>query len=113
VEPVDFKVAGDRAIVVRFGTEINETINKKVRAMRQLLEQEKIEGVEEVIPTYCTLYVFYDPFKTTPKELIGRLEEIESSADESKLPPPELSRFRLLMEESAALTLKTSRISMV
>lgn len=84
---MDYRVAGDRALVVRFGTEINEATNKKVRAMRQLLEQEKMEGIEEVIPTYCTLYVFYDPFKTDPKSLIDKLSEIEGNADESKLPP--------------------------
>ncbi len=85
---MDYRIAGDRALVVRFGTEIDETTNKKVRAMRQLLEKEKIKGIDEVIPTYCTLYVFYDPFQTTPQDLIKKLTEIEGSADESQLPPP-------------------------
>lgn len=87
---MDYRIAGDRALMVRFGTEIDESTNKKVRAMRQLIEKEMIEGIDEVIPTYCTIYIFYDPFKTTPQNLINKLTVIEDKTDESQLPLPKL-----------------------
>lgn len=59
---MDIKVmpAGDSALVVEFGNEINEAINEKVHALAKKLRQENIPGITEMIPTFRSLLVSYD-----------------------------------------------------
>lgn len=88
IDVMDFKVAGDSAIVVRFGNEIDEETNKKVRSLRLVMDEETIEGVTEVVPTYCTLYIFYNPLVIETNTLIQKLKSIIEKAAERKLPEP-------------------------
>ena len=55
------KAAGDSAILINFGDKISEEINKLVHSIARKIEEEKIEGIKEVVPTYTSIYVYYDP----------------------------------------------------
>lgn len=83
-------IAGDSTLVVKFGNEINEEINQRVRAFRSTVEKSKIEGILEYIPTYCTVYVFYDPLKIKTKDIIKKLNQIEEDASHTELPKPNI-----------------------
>jgi inhibitor of KinA len=52
---------GDRAVTVSFGTELTEETARSVLALRSSLEGMPIMGMEELVPSYATLTVFYDP----------------------------------------------------
>ena len=54
--------AGDQAILVKFQQEINPTINRLVHACSQQAKANIIPGIRELIPAYCTILVYYDPF---------------------------------------------------
>jgi len=54
--------AGDQAILVEFGGEINPTINRLVQAFTNRANQNRIAGIGELVPSYCTLLIYYDPF---------------------------------------------------
>ncbi|MFH1758566.1 MAG: 5-oxoprolinase subunit PxpB [Pseudomonadota bacterium] len=54
--------AGDQAILVEFGGEINPTINRLVQAFTNRANQNRIPGIGELVPSYCTLLIYYDPF---------------------------------------------------
>lgn len=71
-------VAGDRALVVEFGNEIKPEINSKIRALSSLLEDGKIEGIEEIVPTYRSILIIYDPLKIRYKDLVEELKALES-----------------------------------
>ena len=53
--------AGDRALVADFGNVISEEVNRRVNALKKALLAEQIEGVREMIPTYRSLLIEYDP----------------------------------------------------
>ncbi len=53
--------AGDRALVAEFGDVIAEDVNRRVNALKRALLAENIAGVREMIPTYRSLLVEYDP----------------------------------------------------
>ena len=46
---MEIKVAGDSSLVVKFGNEIDEKINQKVRAFRLAAEKRSIKGIIEYI----------------------------------------------------------------
>lgn len=64
-----FMPAGDRAMVVEFGNEISEAINNQVHALEARLTESQIAGIVELVPTFRSLMVYYDPYKTSFHEL--------------------------------------------
>lgn len=76
METVKFLTSGDSAIVVEFGNEINPRINGKIRAMVELLKEQHIEGITDVIPTFRSLLISYDPRIILYDELQERLQKL-------------------------------------
>ncbi len=77
---------GDRALVADFGNIIDEKINDEVNSLASMITAQKISGVSELLPTYRSLVVFYDPLVLTYGELRAQLEKMdpdEASADVS------------------------------
>jgi len=79
---------GDRGLLVEYGDVIAPEINRKVRMIAMALEQEKPAGMVEVIPTYRSLLIIYDPIKTAPDNLEQVIEALELRLDKIKIPPP-------------------------
>ena len=66
--------AGDRALVADFGNVISEDVNRKVNALKKSLLAEKVAGVREMIPTYRSLLVEYNPSVISMQDLSRRIE---------------------------------------
>ena len=88
-----FLLAGDRGLLVEFGASIDPEINQKVRHIFLSLEKTPIHGVTEVIPTYRSILIFYDPFKTDPESLKKEIEDRANSLDKWEFPPPETTEI--------------------
>jgi KipI family sensor histidine kinase inhibitor len=56
--------------------------------MAIVMEDNPPEGVAEIIPTYRSLLIIYDPSITNPAELQKILETLEARLGEIKIPPP-------------------------
>lgn len=71
---------GDRAIAVEFGQAIELDINQRVMALRdkiqQAIQQEKLAGIAEMVPTYCSLLVEYNPLLISYDELTQTLQQM-------------------------------------
>lgn len=84
----DMKIlpAGDRALVADFGNVISEDVNRKVNALKKVLLAEKVAGVREMIPTYRSLLVEYNPAVISMQALRARIEaaDIEGAAAETE-----------------------------
>lgn len=52
---------GERALLITLGNEINEELHQQVVSLLEKLEQERIAGVVEYVPAYCSIVVHYDP----------------------------------------------------
>ncbi len=87
---VDYRFSGDSTISVKFGSEISPDINKYVRSMRLLIERASISGIREVVPTYCSLYIHYDPLVIDDVELLEKLKSLEGKIEDVELPPPKI-----------------------
>lgn len=51
---------GDRAISIDFGQVIDPTINRHIRQTIERIKELQLEGIIELVPTYCALLVEYD-----------------------------------------------------
>ncbi len=84
-EPV-FRLMGDRAILVELGDEISPTVNQGVQELFIGMDRHKPEGVLELIPSYRSLLVIYDPLFISLDELKSRVIDIRNTSDLSRRP---------------------------
>jgi len=83
---IRYLLAGDKAIVLEFGNEINKEVNLLVRKLYYSISKENIEGIEEMVPTYCSLIVYYNPQRVKYSVLTRKIKELENSITEMTLP---------------------------
>ena len=83
-----FMPAGDQAVVVEFGDSISAETNRRVRSTMVAIESSDTPGVFDLVPSYRSLLVYYDPLVISAQELQASVERIEESADEGALGNP-------------------------
>lgn len=87
MENVRFLLTGDTSLTVEFGNEISEAINHDIRAYKIALEKAGLPGIVELVPTYRSLMVHYDPAVLPYQELRERLEKLLDDMGEIEIPP--------------------------
>jgi KipI family sensor histidine kinase inhibitor len=65
--------AGDTALVVEFGDRIDRKLSLRVLALAQRLNEAKLDGVVECVPTFRSLMVHYDPLVLPSAALKARI----------------------------------------
>ena len=58
---IRFLPGGDRAMTVEFGSRIDTKTNDRVHALAAKLEKEGLTGIIELVPTYRSLTIYYEP----------------------------------------------------
>lgn len=85
-----FLPAGDAALTVELGNRIAIPLNRKVRVLALALEKAALPGVIEVVPTYRSLTVYYDPLSLPLADLRREVEALFERLEAIPLPPPRL-----------------------
>ncbi len=88
-----YLLAGDRGLVVEFGCSISPEVNDRVRALATALETAHLPGLVEVVPTYRSLGIQYDPTVIACGDLRERVDALLADLDPQKLPPPKLVKI--------------------
>ena len=70
----DITVAGDSAINLEFAKTISPQTSGMIRVAAQTLTDDPIPGVRELVPTFCSLMVTYDPCAIGYDELCRRVQ---------------------------------------
>ena len=87
------------------GDEISVAINTRVRALEYLIQQKELPGVVEMVPSFRSLLVYYDPQVTAYETLCASIRELAPQADTAVLPPPRLVELPCCYEPEFALDL--------
>ena len=86
-----FKPAGDSALLVVLGSEIDLQTNQKIHELDKLLRQAPPEGVRESIPAYASLLLHYDPCKLGYEQVMDWVKQ-----KMKKIPPFNPANSRLV-----------------
>jgi KipI family sensor histidine kinase inhibitor len=72
----DYRIvpAGDSTIVVELEERIDPAVNARVIRLADRVHAAAIPGVRDVVPTYRSVAVFFDPIRTDYRRLVGWLE---------------------------------------
>lgn len=57
----EFQPVGDQAMCVKLGSVISLENNRHVQSLMHAMEKRPVEGVCEMVPTYCSLMIHYRP----------------------------------------------------
>ncbi|WP_277250857.1 5-oxoprolinase subunit PxpB [Peptoniphilus vaginalis] len=79
-DEIKFLTAGDSAIVMEFGDTIEKEINARIAAVVESLKTKSIDGILDILPTYRSILINYDPVKISYGELLDTLKGL-SKAD--------------------------------
>ncbi|WP_319547870.1 5-oxoprolinase subunit PxpB [Desulfogranum marinum] len=83
-QPV-FRHVGERGLLIEFSAEIDLETNQKIHAFCRLLEDDLPEGIVEIIPSYRSLVLVYEPLVVDMPKLQEKLVilygDVESATD--------------------------------
>jgi inhibitor of KinA len=74
--------AGDTALVVDFGNRVDLNVSAKVLALAGRLNELKIDGVIETVPTIRSLSIYYEPLAVSATHLERRIADILEHLEE-------------------------------
>jgi KipI family sensor histidine kinase inhibitor len=66
--------AGDSVLIVEFDERIDPEINARAIALAESVQSAALAGVRDVVPTYRSVAVFFDPLRTNYDALVDCLE---------------------------------------
>jgi KipI family sensor histidine kinase inhibitor len=76
---VKFLPSADSAVIVEFGDRIDRAVSDQVLGLAARMRAADIAGVIELVPTFRSLMVQYDPLRTGSAELIGAIQSLLTS----------------------------------
>jgi len=77
---------GDGALTLEFGDRIDAELNARVMAARDALAALKLEGIGDLVPTYRSLTVHFDPLRLD-RDALGRAM-LRAAVNASEMPAP-------------------------
>ena len=78
-----FLPLGEQGLTVELGDEIDEEVNDRVHLLAAAVRRELVSIVEEVVPTYRSVLLVFDPLRVTRAELVRRVGELLAAAASS------------------------------
>ena len=58
---LEYRMAGDAGILITFGTEIKESVFRRVLRFDKSIQNAKISGIVDTNRAFCKVFVCYDP----------------------------------------------------
>ncbi len=84
----EYRVMGDRSLLVELGNEIHLGVHERVRRLFLAVKQASLNTLLDVVPGYCSLLLVFDPLTTTPDQIRKTIDELFLELDRIELPEP-------------------------
>ena len=85
-EKPKFRIMGDRSLLVELGDEISPSVNQCVQELFTALDLNPVDGVRELVPSYRSLLVVYDPLSISLGDLKRTIRDTYQNLDQTELP---------------------------
>ncbi len=92
---IKYLVCGEAAVVIEFGDEISTEINAQIRKLIEEIEKQNWKGIVEMIPTYRSLLVQYDPLEWSFDSLVGKLRQLHTHSDSASSESEEITLIEI------------------
>jgi inhibitor of KinA len=98
---VRFLPAGDTALIVEFGAEVERDLSDRVLSLSDQVRLAELPGVTETVPTFRSLAVHYDPLATSSEALVSATRELLAHPPQRR-PPARLWRVPACYDQRCA-----------
>ena len=95
-ESLSFLPAGDQSLVVELGDSIDARTNRRVQGLTRAVESSGVTGIVDLVPSYRSLLVNYDPLEITASELRDHIAKLEKKLRDRSLRPERVVRIPTL-----------------
>lgn len=82
-----FKPVADFALLIEFGTQVNDDLNRQVVALDQAITAAKLTGIVETVPALVNLLLIFDPLEMTHAQVqsaVTTLFPLDVTADDTQ-----------------------------
>ncbi len=83
-----FLPAGDQAFVVELGDTIDPQTNRRVHGLMDAIERAEMPGVFDLVPTYRSILIYYDPMRTSLSALQATVSELYLGLEDQTIDEP-------------------------
>ncbi len=73
--------SGDQALVAEFGNKIDPAVNDRVHALEMKIRDACVPGVTQLVPTFRSLLICYDPAVTGFEQIKAAVEQLSQDLD--------------------------------
>jgi antagonist of KipI len=84
----DIRDAGDSALLLELEARVDATVNARAIAMADSVRGAKLPGVRDVVSTYRSVAVFFDPLRTRIESVVAALDAASHAPASSAVGPP-------------------------
>ena len=77
---------GEQGLTVELGDTVDPEVNARVHRLAATLRTEALAGVTELVPTYRSLLIIFDPLRISRNELTERITRLAAPAESAALP---------------------------
>lgn len=84
---------GDSAVFVEFVERVDPVINDRVIALAESLDSARLSAVRDVVPTYRSVAVYFDPLRVDYDALLDAIDRCARDATHAKPSSPRLIRI--------------------
>ncbi len=95
---ISYKTLSDEAVLIEFGTVISPKLLHQVLSMDHLIREAGIYGIQETVPAYASLAVFYSSDVWEESNLITQLKVLEARISSVLLPAPKTWRIKVVYD---------------
>jgi KipI family sensor histidine kinase inhibitor len=85
--------AGDAVLVAEFDERIDPALNARVVRMADAIRHDAVPGVGDVVPTFRSVAVYFDPLQTDIERLVSRMT---AAANDAGATPPREPRHHAI-----------------
>ena len=78
--------AGDAAVTLEFDERIDPAISLRAAGVASAVLAEQLAGIRDVVPTYRSVTVYFDPLRTDQEKLTATLERLAESVETREAP---------------------------
>lgn len=78
---IKYLPAGDSAIVMELGQKIDKEVNGSIRRIVTALKAKEDKGIVDILPTYRSVLINYDPMEYTFDEMVNLLSSLDITKD--------------------------------
>ena len=102
-------IAGDSALNLEFAHAISAETSAQIRMAAENLTADPVHGITELVPTFCSLMVYYDPLVITFDELSTKLRGKLRDVGEADLSVRKIVAAHAGLTEAEVIAIHTDR----